>query len=62
LATLSVEPRLISGAEERSVLLGISDERRLLAVMFTERARAVRIISARRATRSERKEYEEITR
>jgi uncharacterized DUF497 family protein len=47
--------------EERFVLLGISKERRLLAVMWVERAEAVRIISARRATRSERRDYEEIT-
>ena len=48
--------------EERFVLLGISRQRRLLAVMYVERAVAVRIISARPATRPERKDYEEITR
>jgi uncharacterized DUF497 family protein len=37
-------------------------KRRLLAVMYAERAEAVRIISARPATRAERKDYEEITR
>ena len=51
-----------STVEERLVLLGISRERRLLAVMFVERTEAVRIISARPATRPERKDYEEITR
>ena len=50
-----------SSVEDRSVLLGISKERRWLAVMYTERAEAVRIISARRATRPERRDYEEIT-
>lgn len=32
---------------------------RLLLVSFTERGKAVRIISARRATRRERRDYEE---
>jgi uncharacterized DUF497 family protein len=50
-----------SVAEERLVLLGISKERRLLAVMYVERAEAIRIVSARRATRPERRDYEEIT-
>jgi uncharacterized DUF497 family protein len=50
-----------SAVEERQVLMGISKERRLLAVMYIERAEAVRIISARRATRPERRDYEETT-
>jgi hypothetical protein len=45
--------------EERFVLLGLSSSQRLLAVMFTDRREAVRIISARRATRPERRNYEE---
>ena len=45
--------------EERYVLLGVSQARRLLAVMFCERAEAIRVISARRATARERREYEE---
>jgi len=48
-----------SGEEERYVLLGLSQKRRLLAVMFAERAGAVRLISARRATARERRDYEE---
>jgi uncharacterized DUF497 family protein len=47
--------------EERYVLLGSSGARRLLAVMFSERAEAIRIISARHATARERREYEEET-
>ena len=39
-----------------------SRERRLLVVMYVERAEAVRIISARPATRLGRKDYEEISR
>jgi uncharacterized DUF497 family protein len=61
LGRIVADPRH-STVEERFVLLGISKERRLLAVMYVERAKAVRIISARLATRPERKDYEEITR
>ena len=47
--------------EERFVLLGFSRERHFVAVMFAERGKAIRLISARRATRRERREYEERT-
>jgi uncharacterized protein len=59
LGKLVADPRH-SAVEERLVLLGISKRRRLLAVMFSERPKAVRIISARQATRPERRDYEEI--
>ena len=52
------DPRHSEG-EERYVLLGESNRRRLLIVMFTERTDTIHLISARRATRRERKEYEE---
>jgi len=58
LGRIVTDPRH-SEDEERYVLLGLSQRQRLLAVMFTERAEQVRIISARQATRSERKDYEE---
>ena len=48
-----------SMTEVRYVLLGQSDRRRLLAVMYTERGQGIRLISARKATRRERREYEE---
>jgi uncharacterized protein len=48
-----------SSDERRYALLGLSEKQRLLAVMFTERDDAIRIISARRATRREKIEYEE---
>ena len=48
-----------SESEERSVLLGLSERQRLLTVMFTEREDAIRLLSARRATRRERRDYEE---
>jgi uncharacterized protein len=45
--------------EERFVTFGVSGAGRLLVVSFTERGDRIRIISARPATRSERKMYEE---
>lgn len=48
-----------SVGEERFILLGFSREQRFLAVMFAEHGEAIRLISARRATRRERREYEE---
>ena len=51
------DPRHSVG-ERRFVLLGRSDQQRLLAVMFTERREVVRVISARLATRRERRDYE----
>jgi uncharacterized DUF497 family protein len=41
------------------VLLGQSDRHRLLVVMFTERGEAIHLISARKATRREQREYEQ---
>jgi uncharacterized DUF497 family protein len=58
LGRITDDPRHSHG-EERFALLGQSDRRRLLVVMFTERGEAVHLISARRATRPERREYEE---
>lgn len=57
LGRIADDPRH-SATEERSVLLGQSERRRLLAVMFTEQGQAIRIISARKATRREGREYE----
>jgi uncharacterized DUF497 family protein len=58
LGRIESDPRHSAG-EERFVLLGCSQGQRLLAVMFAERGEAVRLISARRATRHERRDYEE---
>lgn len=44
--------------EQRFVLLGQSMQGRLLVVSHTERDHRIRIISARKANRYERKEYE----
>lgn len=45
--------------EQREITIGHSARNRLLLVSFTERAGAIRIISARRATKGERQDYEE---
>jgi uncharacterized DUF497 family protein len=45
--------------EQRFVDIGASDRGRVLVVIYTERATNIRIISCRRATRSERMLYEE---
>ena len=45
--------------EERYVLFGMSNRRRLLVVAFAERPPRTRLISARKATRPERSLYEE---
>ncbi|HEX3529923.1 MAG TPA: BrnT family toxin [Thermoanaerobaculia bacterium] len=45
--------------ENRLLILGQSDRGRLLVVAYTERRKSVRLISAREATRRERKAYEE---
>jgi uncharacterized DUF497 family protein len=51
----------LSEEEHRFITLGESHRRRLLVVVFTERGDKIRIISARVATRRERKDYEEGT-
>ncbi len=45
--------------EDRFVIFGLSSTGRLLVVAYTEREKRIRIISARTATRSERRLYEE---
>ena len=49
----------VHSEEDRFVTLGESHRRRLLVVVFTERGDRIRIISARAATRRERRNYEE---
>jgi uncharacterized DUF497 family protein len=45
-------------AETREIIVGHSAANRLLIVVFAERGSVVRIVSARRATGRERREYE----
>jgi len=47
--------------EERYIVLGKSAHQKLLVVAFAERPPNTRLMSARRATRAERKRYEEET-
>lgn len=58
LGSVRDDPRHSIG-ERREVLLALSSRRRLLVVMFTVREPALRLISARLATRDERIRYEE---
>lgn len=48
-----------SSSERRFVMIGASAPSRVLVVAYTEQGTAVRIISARLATRRERRFYEE---
>jgi uncharacterized protein len=48
-----------SDTEIREILVGHSLAGRLLVVAFTERGSRIRLISARRATKRERRDYEE---
>lgn len=45
--------------EAREIIIGHSQRNRILVISFVERSGAVRVISARPATRKERKNYEE---
>lgn len=45
--------------EERYVIIGLSSANRLLIIAHTDRTNRVRLISAREATRNERRFYEE---
>jgi hypothetical protein len=48
-----------SGDERRYISIGASSRGRILVVVHTDRGANIRIISCRKATPSERKEYEE---
>lgn len=45
--------------EERYLIVGASNQKRLLIVSYTERGNSIRIISARELTRAEQEAYEE---
>ena len=59
--SLTIRDSIHSIEEERFVIIGYSYRYRMLVVVHTERGDSIRIISARRATRRERKTYEECT-
>ncbi len=57
--SLTIYDPLHSDEEDRFVLIGNSYKNRLLVVAHTERDDKIRIISARKSTNNERKQYEE---
>ena len=57
--SLTIPDPAHSQAEERFIVLGESHAGKLLVVVHTARGDNLRIISARRASRRERKNYEE---
>ena len=57
--SLTIYDPLHSDKEDRYVLIGSSHKNRLLVVVYTERGDRIRIISARKAVKNERKQYEE---
>ena len=52
-------PKKVPTGEQRQFILGYSLEQYLLLVIYVERGRRNRIISARQATRNERRLYEQ---
>ena len=48
-----------SNSEERLLIIGMSHKNRVIVVSYTERGDTIRLISARKATRHEQKQYEE---
>lgn len=57
--SVTIDDPLHSMRQRRYVTLGHSAKQRLLVVVHTERGNRIRLISARVATRHERKTYEE---
>jgi uncharacterized DUF497 family protein len=57
--SLTIPDPAHSQVEDRFVIIGQSHTRRLLVVVHTDRGDNIRVISARRASRRERKAYEE---
>lgn len=57
--SITISDPLHSASEDRFVIIGLSYRLRTLVVVHTEKGGTVRIISAREATRHERRTYEE---
>ncbi|HLE86187.1 MAG TPA: BrnT family toxin [Candidatus Brocadiaceae bacterium] len=57
--SLTIYDPLHSDEEDRFILIGNSHKNRLLVIVHTERGDKIRIISARKTTKNERKQYEE---
>ncbi len=56
--SITIYDPLHSEGEDRFVILGMSNKNRILVVVHTDRDDRIRIISARKATKKERKQYE----
>ena len=57
--SVTIPDPLHSNSEERFVLIGVSRNQHLVVVAHVERGDIIRIISARIASRAERRTYEE---
>ena len=57
--SLAIYDPLHSEEEDRFVLIGKSHKDRLLVVVHTERGDSIRLISARKASKKERTQYEQ---
>jgi len=57
--SLTIHDPLHSDKEDRFILIGNSHKNRILVVVHSERGNKIRIISARKANKKERKQYEE---
>jgi uncharacterized DUF497 family protein len=57
--SLTIADEAHSDEEDRYVDMGISSRGRLIVVCYTDRGANIRIISCRKATKSERKSYEQ---
>ena len=55
----TIDDPLHSQAERRSVTIGVAPSGKVLVVSHTDRGDAIRLISARPATRAERRTYEQ---
>jgi hypothetical protein len=56
--SLTIPDPYHSIGEDRFVIIGTSSRDRILVVVHTDRHDVIRIISARKATKNERKQYE----
>jgi uncharacterized DUF497 family protein len=56
--SLTIDDPLHSSDEERLILIGMSHNNRMLVIAHTEIRDNIRIISARKATKKERNNYE----
>ena len=59
--SITISDTVHSNSEDRFIIIGQSNQQRLLVVVHIERGEHIRIISARIATRHERANYEQGT-